>query len=250
MKKIGLWTSAWDQVAIDLVEEIYRNFPDDVAYVFLSRGSNETNYGDLMIRRVQELGIPLCTFSSLRFKADLREKDRETWRREYDQVLINFLPPADIDVLVGYMWWFGKEMCEARTAINLHPALPSGPKGTYVEIIWRLIRERATETGIMIHLVTPERDRGPVITFCRFPIRGEGFDPLWQEEEGENDKLFDAIRKKGVIREFPMVVKTIKTIMEGKVRIEKGKISDASGQVLESGYDLTEEIDTAIEEEI
>lgn len=259
--RIGLFTSAWDEVAWDLVKEVLQNFL--VAFVFVSREEGETYYGDMIIKNVRESKLPLITFSSLRFKPGLRKKDRETWRLEYDEELMKCLPPTDLIVLLGYMWWFGEEMCQKKKAINLHPALPTGPKGNYREVIWQLIRKRATETGVMIHLVTPELDRGPAIAFCRFPIRGGEFDHLWQEmekrlktesleeiakKEGENNPLFWLIRQRGVIREFPMVIGAIKALQERRVRIEKGKIMDAEGQVLTGGYDLTKEIDTKIQE--
>lgn len=156
-------------------------------------------------------------------------------------------------------------MCQKRTAINLHPALPNGPKGNYREVIWQLIKDRAVETGVMIHLVTPELDRGPAITFCRFSIRGEQFDPLWREmerkrekesleeiakKEGENNHLFTMIREKGVVKEFPMYLQTIKLIAERRIKIENGKAIDSQGQVLEGVYDLTKEIDTAVKEKL
>lgn len=261
--KIGLWTSGWDQAAIDLVKVVYQNFPLNIAYVFLSREERETICGDLMIRKVRELGLPLITFSSLRFKPELRKKDQEAWRLEHDEELMELLPPTDFNVLLGYMWWLSEEMCRKRTAINLHPALPTGPKGTYRDVIWQLIKERAKETGVMIHLVTPELDRGPAITFCRFLIRGGRFDPLWQEtekrlekeslkiiamKEGEINPLFAIIRWTGVVREFPMIIRTIKVLLEGRVKVENGQIVNAEGQVLADGYDLTEEINAIVKE--
>ena len=265
MEKIGLVTSGWDQTAIDLVEEVYRNFPSRVSYVFLSRDEGETRYGDLMIKRIRELELPLITFSSLRFKPELRRRDREVWRLEHDREVMRLLPPADLVVLLGYMWVFGKEMCQRYIIINLHPALPDGPKGNYREVIWQLIRERASQTGVMMHLVTPELDRGPVITFCRFPIRGGFFDTLWQEmerrqeresleeiaeKEGETNPLFGIIRRQGVAREFPTVIRTIKVLLEGRVKAEKGQIADAQGRVLEGGYDLTKEIDAVVKTQL
>lgn len=250
--RIGLFTSAWDKVAWELVEAVSQNFP--VTFVFVTREEGETHFGDLMINNVRAADLPLITFSSLRFKPELRKKDREAWRLEHDREVMKLLPPTELIVLLGYMWWFGKEMCQKKMAINLHPALPDGPKGNYREVIWQLIRDRATETGVMMHLVTPELDRGPAIAFCRFSIRGADFDPLWQEmekrlangesleeiaeKEGENNPLFAAIRQKGVIREFPMVIEAIRALAEGKAKIEGG------------GYDLTEEIDAAIKEKI
>lgn len=261
--QIGLFTSAWDEVAWNLVRAVFQNFK--VAFVFVSREKGETRFGDLMIRNVQAAGLSLITFSSQRFKPELRRKDREAWRLEHDRRANELVPPAELIVLLGYMWWFSEEMCRGRTAINLHPALPSGPKGNYREVIWQLIRERASETGVMMHLVTPDWDRGPAIAFCRFSIRGNGFDFLWQEmekrletetleeiagKEGENNRLFAAIRRKGVVREFPMVIEAIKALQERRVGIEQGKVIDAEGRVLTGGYDLTEEINSAVKEKI
>ena len=230
--RIGLFTSAWDKVAWDLVREVSQNFK--VAFVFVSRDEGETHFGDLMIQKVREIKLPLITFSSMRFKPELRKKDREVWRLEHDREVMKLLPPTDLIVLLGYMWWFGKKMCQKRTAINLHPALPAGPKGTYRDVIWQLIKEGATETGVMMHLVTPELDRGPVISFCRFSIESSDF---------------DLIRQKGVIREFPMIDWTIKILAEGRIKIENGQVIDSQGQVLTNGYDLTEEIDTIVKEQ-
>lgn len=265
MKKIGLWTSGWDRVAIDLVSKVHQNFPSEIAYVFLSREKGETLFGDLMTQKVQELGIPLITFSSLRFKPELKKKDRAAWAIEHDREVMKLLPPVDLIVWLGYMLISGEELPRRNLIINLHPALPRGPKGTYRDVIWQLIRERTIETGVMMHLVTPVLDEGPAITFCRFSIVGKGFYPLLEEmgrrqdkeslesiaeQEGETNPLFAAIRQKGVIREFPIVIWTIKVLLEGKVRVESGQVVNADGKILEGGYDLTQEIDAAIEKQI
>lgn len=270
--RIGVLSSGWDEVAWQLVEEVSKNFK--VAFTCLTREGGETRFGDLMIQNVRAAGIPLITFSSLKFKSWLRKLGKrlegssgrsfvtDFWRRLHDREIMKLLPPADLIVLVGYMWWFSKEMCQKKVAINLHPALPRGPKGTYRDVIWQLIKERSIETGVMMHLVTPELDRGPVIASCRFPIRGGDFDSLWQEmekrlekesleeiakKESEENQLFKLIRQKGVIREFPMVTWTIKILKEGRIRIENDKVIDLEGQVWEGGYDLTQEINAAIE---
>jgi folate-dependent phosphoribosylglycinamide formyltransferase PurN len=53
----------------------------------------------------------------------------------------------DINVLAGYMLIVGAEMCQRYDMINLHPAIPGGPKGTWREVIWKLIETGASETG-------------------------------------------------------------------------------------------------------
>jgi phosphoribosylglycinamide formyltransferase-1 len=276
--RIGLFTSAWDEVAWKLIKEVYQNIQDrvipnsDIAFVFCSREKGETQYGDLLIQNVKQLGVPLITFSSLKFKPELRKKGREAekkgdssimdiWRLEHDREVIKLLYPTDLDVLLGYMWVVGKEMCQKRTMINLHPALPNGPKGNYREVIWQLLKERASETGVMIHLVTRELDMGPPITYCSFPIRGSLFDPLWAEldkklkkesleeisqKEGENNPLFKLIRTEGVKREFPIIIQTIKLLAEKRLKIKNGNVIDFKGEILKGGYDLTREIDTIV----
>lgn len=279
--QIGLFTSAWDKVAWDLVAEVCHNvqkgfIPEsEIAFVFCSRETGETHFGDLMISNVRNLGVPLITFSSLKFQPELRRKGREaekqgdfsiinTWRLAHDHEVAKLISSTDLDILLGYMWVVGEEMCQERTMINLHPALPSGPKGTYREVIWKLIRDRASRTGVMMHLVTPELDMGPPIAYCSFSIQGKSFNPLWEEMEkrlkresleqiaegGEDNPLFKEIRKKGVIREFPMVIWTIKIFAERRIKIGDGRIFNWQGQVLEDGYDLTAEINAAVKEEV
>ena len=63
--------------------------------------------------------------------------------------------------------------------INLHPAAPGGPAGTWQEVIWQLIGNEAEETGVMMHMVTPKLDKGPPVAYCTFQIRGEPFDRYW-----------------------------------------------------------------------
>jgi len=164
----------------------------------------------------------------------------------------------DLCVLAGYMLIVGKEMCQRYNMINLHPAAPGGPKGTWQEVIWQLIENDAEETGAMMHLVTPELDMGPPVTYCTFPIRGEPFDKYWQEikgqsvekikKQGEDNPLFQLIRKHGLAREFPLIVATIKAFSEGKVRITPDKrVVDAEERPIK-GYNLTGEINKTLAE--
>jgi hypothetical protein len=108
----------------------------------------------------------------------------------------------------------------------------------------------------MMHLVTPELDRGPVVAYGTFSLRGEPFEPYWQEiadkpiEElkraGENQPLFQLIRSYELSREFPLILATIKSFSRGEINIKEGKIADASGKII-PGYDLTQEIERVIE---
>ena len=277
--RIGLFTSAWDEVAWQVVDAIHQSVGNGsipgaaISFVFCSREPGETQFGDLMIRNVTERGLPLVTFPSLTFQPELRKAGQQAerrgdlsvinrWRLAHDAQIERLLPPADLNVLVGWMWVFG-DLFKRRKIINLHPALPNGPEGTYKKVIWRLIEDRASETGVMIHLVTKEVDRGPPIAFCRFSIRGPAFDALWEEMEGrrngksvdttasrdaETNPLFAVIRREGVKREPPLLIRTIKSVAEGSVRIEHGAVTNGGGRALDHGYDLTEAVEGAVEE--
>ncbi len=123
-------------------------------------------------------------------------------------------------------------------------------------MIWELIEKRADHTGVMMHLVTPELDEGPPITFCRFSIRGEPFDSHWRklekesleaikEREGKEIDLFKLIRQHGLKREFPLIVATVKAFSKGRIKVQNGSIIDEKGNPI-AGYDLSQEIDLIV----
>jgi len=72
-------------------------------------------------------------------------------------------------MLAGYMLIVSEEMCGKYTMINHHPATPEGPKGSWQDVIWQFIDEKASKSGVMTNVVTPKSDKGPVITYCRYP---------------------------------------------------------------------------------
>jgi phosphoribosylglycinamide formyltransferase-1 len=150
----------------------------------------------------------------------------------------------------------GEEMCEKLDMINLHPAAPDGPAGTWQEVIWKLIASKAKESGVMMHLVTKELDKGPPITYCTFPIQGGNFDRLWDELEeklktdtlqkimsieGDSHPLFQEIRREGVKREQPLIVYTIKAFAEKRIRLQDKNIL-AGDKILTRPYCLNQEI--------
>ena len=47
------------------------------------------------------------------------------------------------------------------------------------------------------------------------------------------------------MRELPLIVATLRAFADGKVRIEGGRVLDASGRPI-AGYDLTEEIEAIV----
>ena len=238
----------------------------EIAFVFCSREPGESEATDIFLKMVEDYHIPLITFSYQKFKSriDLPGTGQEgalpLWRLDYDREVMARLPDfcPDLCVLAGYMLIVGKEICQRYDMINLHPAAPWGPTGTWQEVIWQLIENDAQETGVMMHLVTPELDKGPPVTYCTFPIRGKLFDKYWDEirgqpleeikkRQGENNRLFKLIREHGFTRELPLIKSTVSAFSQGKVKVTADKkITDADGRPI-SGYNLSDEINELVQ---
>lgn len=269
MLNIGWFSTGRDEAARQLLQVVQAKIHQGeiegrIIFIFSNREPGEAKESDLFFDLVHSYHIPLVTFSYQKFKdskgADIFRKTGPlpSWRLEYDREVMRRLSPfaPDLCVLAGYMLIVGDEMCHSYSLVNLHPATPGGPTGSWQEVIWTLIQNRTEKSGVMMHLVTPELDRGPVVTYCTYSIRGEPFDRYWQElkklpinkvkaEQGEKNTLFQLIRKHGLAREFPLIVATLKAFSQGRVRIEAGRVLDDQNRPI-PGYDLTKEIDELI----
>lgn len=266
--QFGWFSTGRDQAAGDLLTAAYdniarSNIKAEIAFVFSSREPGESRESDLFHALVAGYNIPLVYFSYRKFRASQPAADQETIRLSYDRQVMQRLKRyhADLCILAGYMLIVGKEMCQKYDMINLHPAEPGGPTGTWQEVIWKLISQKAKRTGVMMHLVIPELDKGPPVTFCTFSIRGKYFDRYWTEieelsieeikkKDGENNQLFKTIREHGLAREFPLIIATLKAFSEGRVKITADKkVVDAEGKPV-NGYDLTDEIEKIVKESL
>ena len=257
--RIGWFSTGRDEAARDLLRSVWRSMEKgeikaEICFVFSNREPGEKTESDLFFELVRRYRIPLICLSSTGFRQSWGEAWRTEFEKEATRRLKDFRP--DLCVLAGYMLIVGEEMCRKYPMINLHPATPGGPQGTWQEVIWRLMEDGAEETGVMMHLVTPELDKGPPVTYSTFSLRGEPFDRYWdaikgrsievvKNEEGENNPLFREIRKHGLAREFPLIIATLKAFSEGKVRIEGGWVVDSEGKPI-TGYNLSDEIDEKV----
>lgn len=241
----------------------------EISFVFCNWDNTEEpnprrEQREMFFDMVKGYGIPLITKSWKTFRPDLWDTDEKEWRDEYGKELRRLTRDYDIDlgILAGYMLWMDDETCMEYDMLNLHPALPDGPKGTWQEVIWQLIREGADRQGAMLHLCTPEWDRGAPLTYCGFSLRGEGYDGLWDDlykkledttlediakSEGMEEPLFKKIRADGAKRELPLIVETIRSFADGRVRIEDKQLV-ANGKKLDTAFDLSAEVDRAIGE--
>ncbi len=245
MLKLGWFSTGRDRAALDLFEIVNKAITDgtidaEMAFCFCNRDNGEAPESDEFIATVIGHGVPVIALSSDAFEPARRMEGRqdgptlEAWRLDYDRAVMHALDAreADIVVLAGYMLIVGPEMCVRYNMVNLHPALPDGPTGSWQQVINRLMETGAAETGAMMHLVTPELDRGPAIAYFKIPVRGG----------------FDQIRHDGVIRELPLLLLTLKEFADGNLKIEEGKVF-AGGKELETGYDLSGKISAWLESE-
>lgn len=195
-----------------------------IQFVFINREIGEGENSDKFINVVKSYNIPIFCLSSLKFKPELRRLNLNQWRIEFDtkvyEMIKDFHP--DVIMLAGYMLILSEFLCKKFTFINLHPALPWGPKGTWQEVINKIIEEKHKEHGVMIHIVTEDLDRGPVLTYCKFKI---------------DEYNFDKIRQQGVQYELPLVKKTLQLISNGTIKIQGRKVF-YNDKEISSGYEI------------
>ena len=254
---IGWFSTGRDEAARRLLQAVQdnicsANIDARISFVFSNREPGESQESDLFFDLARSYRLPLVCYSHRKFKNAIvaKAKGAQTdWRLQYDREvrkrIERFAP--DVCVLAGYMLIIGEELCQEYSMINLHPAPPGGPVGSWQQVIRSLIRNKAKEAGAMIHLVTPELDRGPVVAYCTFSITYEPFRQYWQK--GDKDMLFQVIRQHELAREFPLIISTLKALSRKEISIRDSKVTDAQGKSI-NGCDLSEEVNNAVEGKI
>jgi phosphoribosylglycinamide formyltransferase-1 len=109
-----------------------------------------------------------------------------------------------------------------------------------------------------VHLATAELDRGPVVSYFRFDIVGDHWDPLWRQfrekrgtrsvaevagEEGESEPLFAEIRRWGEVREIPLLYQTLRQFAEGLLNTSCGAVF---AEAVRLPLDLTELVEREV----
>ena len=230
-----------------------------IQFVFSNREPGEAEGSDRFFRQVRSYGLPLVNFSSRKFRKEAGGTIAGS-RLDYDRGVMALLErfSPDVCVLAGYMRIVGPEMCRRYTMLNLHPALPTGPVGTWQEVIWDLIESKADRTGAMVHLVTEDVDRGPVVSYFTLPILGGRFDECWKEIEGgviseqreargEDLPLFRLIRQEEYRREPYLLAATLNAVAKGAVKVLDGCVLDSAGKPTQGvGLCLDREIEAAL----
>ena len=238
----------------------------ELQFVFSNRNRGEYAGSDSFQDLVDHLSLPLVTFSSAQFRKNTGVPLSQN-RDLYDHEIIKLLESYQVDicVLAGYMLIVSGELCHKYPLLNLHPALPTGPIGTWQEVIWDLLEHRASHTGAMIHLATEEVDRGPVVSYVKIPITGGVFDQHWpllethdlnviKKQQGESFRLFNLIRQAEYIREPYLLLETLKSITNKALTIEGMTILDGSRKPLADsaplGLCLTGQVEASLKRDI
>jgi len=261
---IGWFSTGKDEAARQLLQAVWDkshsgDINGEISFVFSNREPGEAKESDLFFKLVRIYNIPLFCLSHKKFKT--AGEDQE-WRIKYDREVNKKIEPfaPDLCVLAGYMLITSAELCQKQDMINLHPAPPGGPTGTWQEVIWALIQNKADTAGAMMHLVSPELDKGPPVAYCTFPIRGKPFDTYWGEikgqpfeeikqKQGENNRLFMLIRQHELAREFPLIILTLQALSQSEVSIKDRRVIDAQGKLI-SGYDLSGRVDEEVKKNL
>ena len=229
---------------------IRRGLPVEIAVAFLNRTRGEAAPTDRLIEMAEQAGIRIETLSSVAFRKQRGGKiskagePLQSWRLEYDREVADLLArhQFDIGVMFGYMLIATEPLYSRFRFINDHPALPDGPVGTYQEVIAELMRTGADESGCMMNVVTGDVDRGAAVSYCRYAIRDERNEDLWQAFAGvttgdetiaeiQEIPLYQDIRERGVERERPFLVETLRAVAEGRLEIPPATPVDLTRQV-------------------
>jgi phosphoribosylglycinamide formyltransferase-1 len=274
--RIGIFSTLTSEGSRKLVQRVLHacrsgEIPGvEPSFIFVEREEGEFPTTDASVEAIrQTYGIPIHRASAIRFERDRRKAARESgdeaalwsWREAYYQSYAETLPSTDLDLLLGSMWIWGGRQCKERKGVNLHPSLPTGPLGKmWYDVVWDLVAMDAHHSGVMLHRVTDEVDEGPIVSYCRYALRGPSLDPLWArlpDDPAEREALiereralkretehplFKAIRATGYARELPLMLETVRAVAEGRLRLEGGGVVDAARRPIEGGLDLSEDV--------
>ena len=155
MKRIAIFASGSGSNAQKIIEY----FSASKEIVVDSLWSNNENAYALI--RAEKLGIETFTFESDEFY-----RSNEILDRLYDHRI-------DMIVLAGFLWLVPRNLTELFTVINIHPALlpKYGGKGMFGANVHKaVLASKDKESGITIHQVNQDYDKGKIIFQATCPI--------------------------------------------------------------------------------
>lgn len=160
MKSIAVFASGGGTNAENLIRYFYGSDEINIKLVL----SNKKDA--FVLERAKKLGVQTKVFN------------REDFYRS-EQVLLT-LRDQQIDyiVLAGFLWLIPEYLLDAfpNRIVNIHPALlpKYGGKGMYGMNVHReVVKQGETHSGISIHLVNKEYDKGKILFQATVPVNKE-----------------------------------------------------------------------------
>lgn len=247
MKSIGWFTTGRGPGSLGLfstVRSMIRNGDIEarISFVFLNREVKGNQNRARLIAMAEEDGVPVIILPSDGFRPDLKASDLEAWRSAYGKRMRELISahPMDFGVLAGYMLILDPETCREYDIINLHPALPGTYQGTWEDIVRRVAEGDDRTYGSMVHVCTPELDRGATVAYDEFDITD------LRRDIHDMGLLAKAIRAREAAREVPLLMETVRLLAEGEVTLDHGMLRDAEGRPIKESPNLAKAIDMAV----
>tara|TARA_B100000519_G_scaffold43731_1_gene34492 strand:- start:453 stop:1190 length:738 start_codon:yes stop_codon:yes gene_type:complete len=238
-KSVGWLSTGNGEGSLGLLKkgiELVNNESIDIKYVFLNREIGEKKGSDEYINYAKNNNVPVISYSSQKYKKR-KGSEWKDLRINYDKEVLNKISNYQVDFIVaaGYML-FSPEICKHHKIINIHPALPDGPDGTWKNVILELIKSNSSYSGVSIHIMTPELDSGPTLSFVKFPIKNKGLLRYWDEIENIDDQiinsnLFKKIREIIIINERLLLKETLHMLSTNQLQIENPVETDLSRNI-------------------
>ena len=247
MKRIGWFTTGRGPGSLGLFTTMRSKIKNgeidaQLAFVFLNREVKGNQNRAKLIAMAEEDGVPVIILPSDTFRPELKEKDLVAWREAYGEALRDRISghKMDFGVLAGYMLILDPKTCQKYDIINLHPALPDTYQGTWEEIVRRVAAGDDARYGSMVHVCTPELDRGMVVAYDEFDIMD------LRRSISSVDELAKAIRAREVQREVPLLMETIKVLVDGDLTLRSGDLYDRKGRPTKAPISLASVIDKSL----
>jgi len=159
MNKIAIFASGSGTNAENIINFFKENKKIEISLIF----SNNKNAG--IIQRAVNLNVEYYIFS----RTDFYKSEK----------VLNKLKNNNIDfiVLAGFLWLIPEFLINAypNKIINIHPALlpKYGGKGMFgMNVHKAVVENKDSETGITIHYVNKEYDKGNIIFQAKCEIKG------------------------------------------------------------------------------
>ncbi len=121
----------------------------------------------------------------------------------------------DLIVLAGYLKLIAERTVRQWSGriVNIHPALlPAfGGKGMYgMRVHEAVLESGARITGVTVHIVDEEYDRGPIVTQLAVPVL--------------DDDTPESIQQRVLKREHEIYPRVLQWFSEGRIRVEEGRV--------------------------